>query len=140
MKDELLALPMSDEVWIAGTHMLASPAKDDEPEKTMWLLVIQSRSRHFVLAHFISPEQPDAQTLLSTLIEAMMEPAQGEACRPTAVEKGPNLDWEPVEPMLEDIGIGVRPADTLGDLNTVFQYLSMQITGEPIPDLPIGDD
>jgi hypothetical protein len=136
MLDELLALPQEDDVWIAGAHQLPKPVKGGGSEPP-WLLLIQSRTRHFVLGFQVLPEEPDAQTLLNTLVNAMFEPAQGEPSRPTAVEQGPNLEWEPVGPMLEQIEIDLRPAGPLQNLNTAFQYLSIQVCGAKIPGLAI---
>src|SRR5262245_36454064 len=136
MKDQLLALPQDDDVWIAGAQLLTVPGEAGE-EQAVWLLVIQSRSQHVVVGTEACEEEPDPQTLLTALINAMVEPEDGPPRRPTAVETGPNLTWDPVAPMLEGIGVAVRPAGTLYDLNTVFQYLAMQMTGKPIPDLPI---
>ncbi len=137
MKDQLLALPQDEDVWIAGAHILSMPARAGKPEQDVWLLVIQSRTQHVVLGTSASSDQPDAQGLLSALVEAMLEPKEGTPRRPAAVEQGPNLSWRPVVPMLEQIGIEVRPAGPLYDLNTVFQYLSIQMTGRKLPDLPI---
>ena len=137
MKDELLALPQVEDVWIAGAQRLTGMAKSDGKKQAMWLLVIQSRSQHFVLGAHTGAKKPSPQELLSTLVESMFEPKEGMARRPVAVENGPNLSWDGVVPMLEQIGIEVRPAGPLFDLNTVFQHLSIQMTGRKLPDLPI---
>jgi hypothetical protein len=136
MKEQLLALPQDEDVWIAGAQPLTIPAKPGKKEQAVWLLVIQSRTQHFVLGHHVSADQPGPQALLSALIDAMVEPTQGTPRRPAALEEGPNLTWGPVVPMLEQIGVAVRPAGPLYDLNTVFQYLSLQMTGRKLPDLP----
>jgi hypothetical protein len=138
MKEQLLALPQDQDNWIAGAQLLTVPAKPGKPEQTVWLLVVQSRTEHFVIGNHVSSEPPDAQALLSALIDAMLEPKEGKPRRPASVEKGPNLTWGPVVPMLEQIGIVVCPAGTLQDLNAVFQYLSIQMTGRKLPGLPIG--
>ncbi len=138
MKDRLLALPQDEDVWIAAAQLLRIPAKAGKGEQAVWLLVIQSRAHHFVLGTHVHGEQPGPQALLSALVEAMLEPRQGAARRPAAIEEGPNLSWDPVVPMLEQIGIAVRPAGSLDDLNTVFQYLSIQMSGRKLPDLPIA--
>jgi hypothetical protein len=137
MKDQLLALPQDEDVWIAGAQPLVIPAKAGKKEQAVWLLVIQSRTQHFVLGHKVSADQPGPQALLSALIDAMVEPAEGTPRRPAAVEEGPNLVWGPVVSMLEQIGVAVRPAGPLHDLNTIFQYLSIQMTGRKLPDLPV---
>src|SRR5262249_1875746 len=138
MKEELLALPQDEDVWIAGAQLLNIPAKPGGEEQPVWLLVVQSRTRHFVLGMHTGRSKPDPQQLLSSLVDTMFEPKEGAARRPAAVERGPNLTWDPVVPMLEQIGISVRPAGTLFDLNTVFQHLSIQMSGRMLPDLPIG--
>jgi hypothetical protein len=140
MKEQLLALPQDEDVWIAGAQLLRIPAKPGKGEQAVWLLVIQSRTQHLVLGTHTGGDPPDAQALLSALVEAMLEPKEGSARRPAAVEKGPNLSWGPVAPMLEQIGIAVHPAGPLHDLNTVFQYLSIQMTGRKLPDLPLEPD
>src|SRR5262245_14236281 len=140
MKDELLALTQTDDVWIAGAHPLPMKTKFGNQERQVWLLLVQSRTRHFVLGHAAKPEQPPAQGLLNVLVDAMFEPSEGESGRPSAVEMGPNLPWGPVVPMLEDIGIEARPAGTLYDLNAAFQYLSIQLAGTKIPGLPIDPE
>jgi hypothetical protein len=137
MKDQLLALPQDQDVWIAGAQRLMVPAKPGKEERALWLIVIQSRTHHFVLGTHVSDDQPNPQALLSALIDAMVEPKEGPAHRPAALERGPNLSWGPVVPMLEQIGIEVRPAGSLYDLNAVFQYLSIQMAGRKLPDLPI---
>jgi hypothetical protein len=140
MKDQLLALPQDQDVWTAGAQPLTIPAKAGKGEQAVWLLVIQSRTQHFVLGTNVSTDPPGPQALLSALIEAMLEPKQDSAHRPAAVEQGPNLSWGQVVPMLEQIGIEVRPAGALYDLNTVFQYLSVQLTGRKLPDLPLESE
>jgi hypothetical protein len=134
---QLMNLPQTDEVWVAGAHALPMKAKFGKKEARPWLLLIQSRSRYFVLGSASTPRQPEAQELLTALVQAMFEPAQGEPGRPAAVEAGPNLPWEPVTPMLERLGVEVRQAGTLDDLNAAFQYLSVQLAGKKIPGLPI---
>src|SRR5262245_51427028 len=134
---ELLALPQSDDVWITGAHPLPMTTKFGQEERQPWLLLVQSRTRHFVLGNSCRPDRPTAQEVLNALVKTMFEPSQGEPGRPAAVEMGPNLPWEPVVPMLERIGIEVRPAGPLYDLNTAFQYLSIQLAGSKIDGLPI---
>lgn len=134
---QLNDLPQTEDVWIAGAHLLPMKAKFGRQERQPWLLLIQSRARHFVLGSSSTPDQPTAQELLNALVEAMFEPNQGEPQRPSAVEMGPNLPWEPVVPMLEGIGIAAGPAGSLSDLNTAFQYLSIQLCGKKIPGLSI---
>ncbi len=134
---QLLALPQTEDVWIAAAHPLPMTAKFGQEEKQPWLLLIQSRVRYFVLGSTSRPARPTAQEVLNALVNAMFSPAQGEPGRPVAVETGPNLPWEPVGPMLQAIGIEVRPAGTLHDLNTAFQYLSIQLAGKKIPGLSI---
>jgi hypothetical protein len=140
MKDELLALPQVEDVWVAGAQLLTIPTTPGGKEQPVWLLVVQSRTEHYVLGMHTGTSKPAPQELLSTLVEAMFEPKEGTARRPAAVERGPNLSWDPVVPMLEQIGIAVRPAGTLFELNTVFQHLSMKLSGRVLPDLPIEPD
>jgi hypothetical protein len=104
----------------------------------VWLLLVQSRTQYVVLGTYTGTSPPDPQQLLWTLIDAMTQPKVGTARRPAAIEMGPNLTWPPVVPMLEQIGVAVRPAGTLFDLNTMFQHLSIQMSGRMLPDLPIG--
>ena len=138
MKDELLALPQNDDTWVAGAHPLPIPAKDGGPAQMVWLILVQSRTRFFVLGMHTSTTPPDAQELLSTLVETLFEPKEGTPARPRAVETGPNLPWQPVIPMLEQIGISTQEPTDLSDLNTAFQHLAIQLTGNMLPNLPIG--
>jgi hypothetical protein len=138
MKDELLALPQDDDTWIAGAHPLPIPAKDSGPPQTVWLILVQSRTRFFVLGSRTSTSEPSAQELLSTLVETMFEPKEGTPARPRAVETGPNLPWQPVIPLLEQIGITTHEPTDLSNLNTAFQHLAIELTGQLLPNLPIG--
>ena len=131
---QLLALPLG-ETWVVGAHQL--PAAPKGARTPPWLLLIQSRRQHFVLGSSTSAKPPTPQELLNVLVGAMLEPAQGEPHRPEAIEMGPNLPWQPVAAMIEQLGTSLRPAGSLSDLNTAFQYLSMQVTGQPIPGLSI---
>lgn len=136
MKDELLALPQDEDVWIAGAQPMTIRADSDGQEHAVWLLLVESRTEYVILAMHIGKAQPDPQQLLWTLVDAMTVPKGGEARRPAAVEMGPNLTWEPVSPMLEQLGVAVRPAGTLHDLNLMFQHLSVRMSGRMLPDLP----
>ena len=138
MKDELLALPQDEDVWIAGAQPMTIRATPEGEEQAVWLLLVQSRTRYVVLGMHTGPARPGPQELLWTLVDAMAKPKVGAARRPAAVEMGPNLSWDPVVPMLEQIGVAARPAGTLFDLNTMFQHLSVQMSGRMLPDLPIG--
>lgn len=138
MKNELFALPQDDDTWVAGAHPLPIPAKDGGAVQTVWLILVQSRTRFFVLGMHTSPSQPGPQELLTTLVETMFEPKEGTPARPRAVETGPNLPWQPVIPMLEQIGIATREPTDLSDLNTAFQHLAIQLTGQMLPNLPIS--
>ena len=137
MKDELLALPQDDDVWIAGAQLMTILAESDGKEHAVWLLLVQSRTQYVAVGMDTGTAQPDAQKLLWTLVDAMTQPKVGAARRPAAVEMGPNLSWSPVVPMLEQVGVVVRPAGTLFDLNTAFQHLSIQFCGRMLPGLPI---
>ena len=137
MKDELLALPQDDDVWIAGAQLMTVRSSSDGREHSVWLLLVQSRTQYVVVGMHTGTAQPDPQQLLWTLVDAMTQPKVGVARRPAAVEMGPNLSWTPVVPMLEQVGVEVRPAGALFDLNTAFQHLSIQFCGRMLPDLPI---
>lgn len=136
MKDELLALPQDDAVWVAGAQLLTVPGKTGGTEQTVWLLLVQSRTHYVVLGMSTATEQPGPQELLTALVDTMFEPKVGTARRPAVVEMGPNLVWEPVAPMLDQLGIAARPADDLADLNLMFQHLSVQMSGRLLPNLP----
>jgi hypothetical protein len=138
MKDELLALPQDEDVWVAGAQLLTVPVRPGGEEQAVWLLLVQSRTQYVVVGMHTNTAQPSPQDLLTTLVNTMFEPKVGASRRPAAVERGPNLTWDPVVPMLEQIGIAVRPAGSLFDLNTAFQHLSIQMSGRMLPNLPIG--
>lgn len=140
MKDELLALPQDDDVWIAGAQPMTIRAASDGVEHDVWLLLVQSRTQYVVLASSVSKTQPEPQELLWTLVDAMKEPKDGTPRRPVAIETGPNLTWSPIVPMLDQLEVEVRAAGTLYDLNTMFQHLSIQMSGRLLPNLPIGPE
>ena len=132
--EQLLALPLDDR-WVVAAHQL--PAAPKGASGPPWLLLIQSRTRHFVLGSSTRARPLTPQELLNALVNTMFEPAQSEPHRPEVIEMGPNLPWEPVAAMLEQLEVSLEPAGSLSDLNTAFQYLSMQIVGRPIPGLSI---
>lgn len=138
VRQQLLALPVG-ETWVVGAQVLpVTPQKGQQVPS--WLLLIQSRPHHYVLGFSPRSQQPTPQELLNSLVTTMFEPAQGEPHRPDVIEMGPNLPWEPVVPMLEALGVEMRPAGSLTDLHTAFQYLSIKLAGRKIPDLPIGPE
>jgi len=138
MKDELLALPQDADVWIAGAQPMTVRAAPGGEEQSVWLLLVQSRTQYVALGMHTGSGKPGPQELLWTLVDAMTQPKVGAPRRPAAVEMGPNLSGDSVVPMLEQIGVSVRPAGPLFDLNTLFQHLSIQLSGRMLPDLPIG--
>lgn len=58
MKDELLALPQDEDVWIAGAQPMTVRAAADGVEHPVWLLLVQSRTQYVVLAVHIGKVQP----------------------------------------------------------------------------------
>src|SRR5262245_38974896 len=104
MKDELLALPQDEDVWVAGGQPMTIRAASDGVEHDVWLLLVQSRTQYVVLGMHTGKAQPDPQELLWALVDAMTQPKVGAARRPAAIEMGPNLSWPPIVPMLEQVG------------------------------------
>src|SRR5688572_19648976 len=73
---QLLELPLGD-TWVVGAHLLPMPPEKAK-EGPVWLTLIQSREKHFVLGMATHKKQPGAQELLDTLVNAMFEPSQAE--------------------------------------------------------------
>ena len=136
MKDELLALPQDEDVWVVGAQILTVPVSAGGAERPFWVLLVQSRTQYYALGVHTAIEQPGPQELLTALVDTMFEPKVGAARRPTAVEMGPNLNWEPLVPMLAQLGISAHRAEHLADLNLMFQHLSVQMSGQMLPNLP----
>ncbi len=137
--DELLQLPQSSEIWTVASHPLMMPAKDKKPAQQLWVGLVQTNEQYFVLASSTNETKLDAQELLFTIVDAITQPLEGSPRRPTAIEMGPNLNWGPVIPMLEAIGIQTTSTGQLYELNVAFQHMSIDLTGKPIPNLPIEE-
>lgn len=128
-------LPQDDDVWQADARRMPTWVKVAGQPVRPWAVLVTSRSNDLVLAHQVVEEAPPTALLWDTLVEAMKDPAAGEAHRPAVVQVRPEERWDSLRPNLEEIGVRLEVSDSLDQLDVVFDGLSAHIGGQREPGL-----
>jgi tetratricopeptide (TPR) repeat protein len=128
-------LPQEDDVWQADFRPMATWIRNGGDPVRPWLILVTSRSTDLILAHQVVEEQPAQALVWDLLVQAMRQPAAGEAHRPSELQVRPNDYWDALRPHLEAVGVQVHVTEELDHADALVADLSAHLGGEPEPGL-----
>jgi hypothetical protein len=128
-------LPHEHDVWQANFRQLPNWIQLGGEMVRPWTFLVTSCSSRLVLGNRIWEEVPSAALLWDTLVQAMLQPAAGEAHRPSELQVRADERWESLRPHLEEIGVALAVSDELAEIGEVFTSLTEHLCGKPRPGL-----
>jgi hypothetical protein len=128
-------LPQSGDVWEVAFRRAANWLKVGEEPVRPWLFVVRDRAGEHAVTQRVIVEPPSPAWAWDVLLEAMQRPREGQPRRPAELWAAPGPPWDELRPHLEDIGVRLRPAEALEEVEAVLADTSEMLTGKPRPGL-----
>jgi tetratricopeptide (TPR) repeat protein len=119
-KKRLERLPQTRETWQADARPLGPRIESDGVLERPWLTLVASLADGAVVAQGLTDSPPSADRHWDLLADAMQTPLSGPPRRPRTIEVGRDGPWSELAAHLDEVGIQLKPSDSLALLEHLF--------------------
>jgi tetratricopeptide (TPR) repeat protein len=134
-KERLKKLPQRPDVWQVGCRQLPTWMEEQGVRMRPWLVLVVNETTDEVVYPQVLSGELTAAVLWDQAAAAMQKPVTGKPYRPTTLRVRPGPLWDELKPHLEEVGVGVAPADELGLWGDAYQGLLEHLDIHPEPSL-----